>query len=425
MNKSKKHKSSKDKNTKQRPAKGAFSEEEVQQWFEDEETELPSDSIENPSSETIAEKYTKSQLRVVRETKDYTLDYLQHALEINTYIINVSPEYQRRQRWPQKKRSQLIESFLMNIPIPPIFLFEKDYNEYEVVDGRQRLDTIRDYLSNSFPLSGLRYWTELNGKRFNQLPSIIQRGLLRRSLSAIVLLAETRRPKDDDFDIRTVLFDRLNTGGEKLNPQELRNALYPGRFNKLLIELARSDDFTSVWGIPPKTREEEAEEIPEDLSRNTLYRTMADCELVLRFFAIREALMEDRKGSLRRLLDSCMEKHRHDLAETIDELRHLYTNSLTTLSVVFDGSPFVLSTTIKKPSRPVYDALMVALSLQGGTSDSKKLQARSKIKASLSKALKDADTYDVLVGRGNTIESIRQRVRLASKILFGSKGSPT
>lgn len=140
-------------------------EEEVQEWFEEEEAEQEELSAPATGPESIADKYARSQLRVVRETRDFTLDYLQHALKSDTYIINVAPEYQRRQRWTAKKRSQLIESFLMNIPIPPVFLFEREYNAFEVVDGRQRLDTIRDFLANNFALTGLRYWTELNRKR--------------------------------------------------------------------------------------------------------------------------------------------------------------------------------------------------------------------------------------------------------------------
>jgi hypothetical protein len=69
----------------------------------------------------------------------------------------------------------------MNIPVPPVFLFERDYNEYEVVDGRQRLDTIRQFLGNGFALTELLYWRELNRKRFEDLSTIIQKGLLAKS----------------------------------------------------------------------------------------------------------------------------------------------------------------------------------------------------------------------------------------------------
>ncbi|HEU4454036.1 MAG TPA: DUF262 domain-containing protein [Longimicrobium sp.] len=391
-----------------------FDEEEVQTWFEEEEADTEEAVKVAVSPESVAEKYARSQLRVVRETKDYTLDYLHHALQQDRYIINVAPEYQRRQRWSPKKRSQLIESFLMNIPVPPVFLFEREYNEYEVVDGRQRLDTIREFLTNSFALTGLTYWKELNRKRFNQLPTVIQRGLMRRSLPAVVLLAETKSPHEDEFDVRTVLFDRLNTGGEKLNPQELRNALYPGPFNQMLIEIARSDEFTSVWGIPAR-RDDEDERIPDALANNTLYKTMVDCELVLRFFAIRETLLTKGAGSLRRILDSTMRRHHSDTSQETLEFKGQFMSCIRDLIEVFDGEPFRLPHS-NRPSRPLYDALMVSLSLR---SVGDLIDKKAEVKNRLDEALDNPEQYDVLVGRGNTIEAIRNRVALASWILSG------
>lgn len=396
-------------------AAAPFSEEDVEEWFDADEGPVDEGSADN-SPDDIAAKYSRSQLRVVRETKDFNLDYLQHALKTPQYVINVAPEYQRRQRWSNKKRSLLIESFLMNIPIPPVFLFERDYNSYEVVDGRQRLDTIGDFLDNGFALSGLRYWKELNGKRFKKLPLVIQKGLIRRSIGAVVLLAETRRPTEDDMDVRTVLFDRLNTGGEKLNPQELRNALFPGPFNRLLIDLARSDEFTVVWGIPPRTTTEE-DDVPPALTKNTLYRTMSDCELVLRFFAIRDALTEGHKGSLRRLLDQAMERHKDDRLAKLQRLQKDFHKSLTALSSLFGGEPFRLPTS-SRPSRPLYDALMVAYSLNEGT---RRVRKADVVRSRLLQALADEEAYDILVGRGNTLDAVRQRVTLASDILFAAK----
>lgn len=390
--------------------KHTVSPDEIDEWFEEESSESPTTGPTVPPDP--AEKYARSQLRVVRETKDYQLDYLRHALQPGRELIDTAPGYQRRLRWTNKKRSLLIESFLLNIPVPPIFLFEHDYNEYEVIDGRQRLETIRAFLANNFALTGLEYWPELERKRFNDLPSVLQKGLLRRSLSAVVLLAETRGVNADDLDVRRVLFDRLNTGGIRLNPQELRNALYPGRLNALLIRLARSEPFTTTWGVPPFVHGE-TEEPSEALLKNPLFSSLADAELVLRFFALRDAIVNKRSGSLRRILDRYMDEHKNITQEEEEKMEAMYLSLLSRLVELFEGEPFRLPKT-KRPSRPLYDALMIALSL---TTDLD-VEAKAKsVRDSLAVALSNEATYDVLVGRGNTIESIRQRVELASQIL--------
>ncbi len=186
------------------------------------------------------------------------------------------------------------------------------------MDGRQRLETIIDFFNNGFALTGLEYWPEINSKRYLELPEAIRRGLLRRTINAVVLLAETARG-DGNFDIRMVLFRRLNTGGVKLNPQELRNSAFPGVFNDMIKRLARQEPFVDVWGIPRKTDKEETEPAPE-LTKNVLYQSMMDCELVLRFFGIRETVAGDAKGSLRHILDQTMRKYKDTSPETVTKL---------------------------------------------------------------------------------------------------------
>jgi hypothetical protein len=387
-----------------------LSDAEVEAWFEEEDSE----SSERPSNipKSIEQKYADSQLRVIRTNMDLSLHNLRQSLSSDSSYINRSPDYQRRHRWDDRKRSQLIESILMNIPVPPVFLFENEYNQYEVMDGRQRLDTIIDYLDNGFELKGLEFWRELVGKRYKELPTTIQRGLLRRTISAIVLLAETNMTVGlEEPDIRMALFRRLNTGGITLNPQELRNALYPSEFSGEVKRLARSTTFTRVWGIPPYTSEEERAP-PEELVRNPLYRTMADCELVLRFFAIRETIAGDLKGSLRTLLDRCMDRHRHDTKATVVRLGEEFKLCLDTLSNLFDGKPFRLPE--GRMSRPLYDALMVAYSLRP---QSDLLLRAHSVREELQRSLTKPEEYGVLIGRGNTVEAIKSRVELASKVL--------
>ncbi|WP_422528616.1 GmrSD restriction endonuclease domain-containing protein [Serratia fonticola] len=115
-------------------------ENEINDWFESEDESSDGSIMSNNIS--VEEKFAQSQLRVIRTSMDFTLHHLKQSLEDKEYI-NAAPKYQRRHRWDIKKRSQLIESFLMNIPVPPIFLYENDYNQYEIMDGRQRIDTLR------------------------------------------------------------------------------------------------------------------------------------------------------------------------------------------------------------------------------------------------------------------------------------------
>ncbi len=388
-----------------------YMDEEIEEWFASEEESI----VSIDESVDLEQKYRSTQLRIIRTNIDFTLHQLRQSLRDSSYI-NLSPVYQRRHRWDTSKKSQLIESFLLNIPIPSIFLFEHDYNQYEVMDGRQRLEAIRDYLNDTYALKGLEYWPELHGKKFSELPITIQRGLLRRTISATVLLAETSRPKDYEIDVRLALFKRLNTGGMRLNPQELRNTLHPSSFNEMLFRVSRWDLFRDVWNIPRFT-EKELENPPRELLENTLYKTMADCELVLRLFAIKDTLEKNLGGTLRTLMDKTMASHSADTESAVQGLEHEYRNILEFLYQIFDSRPFVLPNT-NRPSRPTYDALMVAASSVG---ISKITDEKSAISSRFVECAADSGNYEILVGRANTIEAIRERVSLARGILAGER----
>lgn len=396
----------------QGPAASPVGDDEVADWFDSDEEGAGGDI----RSLDPATKYVESQLRVVRETKDWQLDYLQMALDPRRPLIDLRPSYQRRDRWDRKKRSRLVESFLMHIPVPPIFLYERNYNEYEVIDGRQRLEALRGFLNNEYPLAGLEFWAELDGLRFRGLPPVIQKGLMRRSLPAVVLMAETQHVNKSDVDVRRVLFDRLNTGGVKLNPQELRNALYSGRLNMTLMTLAADSTFTRIWGIPShQPAIDPSSEPPEILMRNSMFAQMADNELVLRFFALREALTEGRSGSLRSLMDDYMRRNSQISEVDAQALEGEFLSCLFLLDKLFEGQPFRLPGSTRR-SRPLYDALMIALSLSPSNAPDS-----SSIRARLAASLSNPDEYDVLVGRGNTIQAVRDRVALAHRILEGDR----
>jgi Protein of unknown function DUF262 len=203
------------------------------------------------------EFFSKHAFRVVYQTNNFLLPQLRDLISKGD-ILNIRPEYQKCLRWVTSQKSRLIESLLLNIPVPPIFLYETDEARYEVMDGQQRLNAIKEFLEGDFALSGLQALFPLNGLRYSKAPPRVKRALDRATLSAVVLLLESdsERSPDNRFtitDIRRFIFDRLNTGGTKLNAQEIRNSIYPGNFNKAIVDLTRERVFTDVFGIPTYT----------------------------------------------------------------------------------------------------------------------------------------------------------------------------
>lgn len=292
-----------------------------------------------PSPAEIEQLYDSGQYRLSQERNDFLLPQIIDFVQQKKWM-NLRPEYQRRLVWDRRKKSLFIESLLMNIPIPPVFLYENDLSRYEVMDGQQRLNTIIEFYDNRFKLVGLETWHVLNGKTYGTCPPRIKSGLDRRRISANVLLAESATTQSDVNFIRRTVFERLNTGGQQLNAQELRNSLYSGSFNELLIELAGNRLFDEIWGIPPY--EDHYREgdgfISKDLSENRLFKRMTDCEIVLRFFAFRESAAI--KGSVKSILDKCMEKHRDASALEIEQLQLAFLRALDIAHQIFGAKTF-------------------------------------------------------------------------------------
>jgi hypothetical protein len=188
--------------------------------------------------------YPNAEVRV--EKVQFSVLHLKRLYEDRKELI-LNPDFQRKDVWKRKQRSELIESILMGIPIPIMYLFETADGRKQVVDGRQRITTIIDYLNNEFSLRDLKILHDLNGSRFRDLDKKLQGIFEDYQLHVYVIQPPT--PERVKYDI----FDRVNRGGTRLNNQEMRNALYGGKATKLLKDLSESEPFLEATerGVSP------------------------------------------------------------------------------------------------------------------------------------------------------------------------------
>lgn len=195
--------------------------------------------------------------------------------------INLNPEFQRRGRWDVVRQSRFIESLIMNVPVPPVFLGEDEYGKYVVLDGRQRLTAIAEFLRNSYKLRKLKIWSDFNKFNFNDLVKRdFDKYLLRRFIPAVIIL------KESSSEVKYDVFDRLNTGGVEANEMEIRNAIYRGEFTDNIVVMSEQTEFRNLWSIPLEKIQRET---------NSTYQKMEDLEILLRFFALSEYESMDMK----------------------------------------------------------------------------------------------------------------------------------
>ena len=192
-------------------------------------------------------------------TKSPTVDLI--VSRIQESEIDLEPDFQREQMWDNVRKSRLIESLLLRIPIPAFYVAADDEDHWKVVDGIQRLSAINSFMRNEFSLRNLEYLKDLENKRYQDLPRAMQRRIKETELVVNVISPST--PVEVMFNV----FLRINTGGVPLNPQEVRNALTPPNVRDYLKTLAHSDEFLRAT------------------EKSIRPNRMADRECILRFLA--------------------------------------------------------------------------------------------------------------------------------------------
>lgn len=206
------------------------------------ENEEELNNLEYSGSE---EKPLFASVRVTK--KDFSIYELYRKYKKQQLVLEV--DFQRNTVWGPKQKCELIESILMGLPLPIFYFKQQNNSTYVVVDGKQRLSTLFEFLNNGFTLKSLKILKFLNGKKFKDLTDEL--GIYQSQLEDYQVYSHVILPPTPDkilFDI----FDRVNRGGTKLNKQEIRNALYHGRGLKMITAVTKSEEFVKATRIEHK-----------------------------------------------------------------------------------------------------------------------------------------------------------------------------
>ena len=203
----------------------------------DSETDLdPESGLELEQEESGATKCPFDPAKIRMRTFNLFVDLI--VMRIDRGDIDLAPEFQRMAGiWNDQRRSRLIESLLLRIPIPALYVAEDDDGRWSVVDGVQRISTIYGYKKGNFRLSRIEYLTKFDRLSYEELPRSMQRRIDETPL--VVNVIEPGTPEEVMFSI----FKRIVTGGMTLSGQEIRHVLHPGPARDLLSRLVRTDEF--------------------------------------------------------------------------------------------------------------------------------------------------------------------------------------
>lgn len=309
---------------------------------------------------------------------------------ISEDIIDVTPEYQRHFVWSQERQSQLIESILLGIPVPSLFMATNKDSTWEVIDGLQRLTTLVNFIGNidiirkisedciPLELNGLEKLDSLNGLEFGKIPKPIQLMFMTRPIRITVLNDRS------DFNLRFDLFERLNTGGVILHPQEIRNCVYLGPFNNFIRECSKFPAF------------KRSVKVGSNAEKNGNME-----ELVLKFFAYyenRNLFVHSVKGFLNDYMAQKTEKHAN--------LKHLKTLFETTFTLLEKILPDGIVRSNRKNTTPLILFEAVAIGVADALSSGKVVDAQK-----LKTLLDDKKLTTLTTGATNSRKKLVDRIK--------------
>ncbi|NHM03609.1 GmrSD restriction endonuclease domain-containing protein [Flavobacterium celericrescens] len=289
---------------------------ENDEWSDDDLLDLQNEFDTNEELELSEEDNRK----IIWQAKDFSIREF-HSMHQDG-DIDLQPDYQRKYVATPAIASKLIESVLMDVPIPVVYLAEEQNETYSVIDGQQRLTTFISFLSGKYPdrtdfkLTGLNVLKELNKKTFAQLDKEQQNKIKKTTLHTIII------KKESNEDIKFEIFERLNTGSIKLNEDEIRNTVYRGNYVKLLGELEQDSTFHFLVS-------------KDNYKKRMIYRGM-----ILRFFALSEKTYLNYKPSMKQFCNKELRDNRNFSAAKEKEYRERFLHVVDLVKVVFGETAF-------------------------------------------------------------------------------------
>lgn len=296
------------------------------------------DGSDTSSDDDIVSPFDPSKIRV--ETKNTQMDALLKRMRNDE--LDLQPGFQRRSDvWTAKAKSRLIESMFIRIPLPAFYMDATDDNKWLVVDGLQRLTTVKEFvIEQSLTLQGMEFLHDYNGKKYADLPRNLQRRI--EETDIVVYQIQPGTPDRVKFDI----FSRINTGGAPLSAQEIRHALNQGKVTNSLKTMAESEWFLKATdhGISPKR--------------------MVDRECVLRYYAfVLNEPEEYKEDSFDQFLNDVMKKCNGMHDNEISKLERDFVHVMELSYELFDRMAFRKMTTTQLGRYPINKALFESWSV--------------------------------------------------------------
>ncbi|MGW2058096.1 DUF262 domain-containing protein [Streptomyces sp. NPDC001840] len=291
-------------------------------------------------SEAIQDNWEALRSDIRTHAMDFSIESLARLFEQGELVI---PAFARPMVWSQTQKSQFIESLLLEMPVPPLFLSEnQETYQYSVLDGAQRLRAAISYLHGEYALTGLTGLISANEIHFDALPIRMQRHLRMSTMRAVIMSSAS------SSNVQAEVFSRLNTGGTALTTQELRNATHQGPFNTLTVELSHLSEFRGAIGAGSSST-----------------GNLRDAELVLRYFVLSEERGRDYAISQRTFTDFLQRKNESSLSE-LERYRASFVKSLEKCLSAFESEAFrrwrpEVGKSDSRFSVPLYDAQMLAV----------------------------------------------------------------